>query len=174
MVEAIIAISMMILFFGGMVFFQALYHQQIVTQNEAQMGAVQYAMGACLVNPEPVAGGSGTLTPLPATNSLQPNLSAVQIAGQGAGPVGDMLTLANLGTAALVSQFAVVGTDPVTVSVPNRFSQSTSSTAFATCSDDLIVQWATFQGSTRNGFWPLLTTQFADLYATSIQNAYTK
>lgn len=174
MVEAIIAISMMILFFGGMVFFQALYHQQIVTQNEAQLGAVKYAMGACQVNPSAVAGASETLTSLAARNLLQPDFSGVDIAGAGPGSVRDVLTSAKLDATAFVAQLALAGTDPVSVSGPNRFSQSTSSTSFATCSDELTVPWVTqpLKRETRPSFWAYVSMQYDNVYAAIVQNAY--
>lgn len=47
MVEAIVVISVFILFFVGMVYFQSLYQKKLRVQELARAAAVAYAMGAC-------------------------------------------------------------------------------------------------------------------------------
>ena len=54
MVEAIVVISVFILFFVGMVYFESLYHEQLRALQLARAAAVAYAMDACPDNTDPL------------------------------------------------------------------------------------------------------------------------
>jgi hypothetical protein len=99
MVEAVCVISVFILFFVGMVYFESLYHEQLHVQQLARAGAVAYAMDACndtnslqTVQQDlgTANGQNGTpVTGTPATVSVaKPNKP---IGNQGSDPLGSAL-----------------------------------------------------------------------------------
>ncbi len=101
MVEAIVMISMFIMFFLGMVYFRSMYQQKLKVQRLARAAAVSYALAAC--NGDPLASIKADLGTATDNNSGQqqgganlggmtPNPSGVgSNAGSSASPVASAM-----------------------------------------------------------------------------------
>jgi len=99
MVEAIVVISIFILFFLGMVYFESLYHEQLRVQQLARAGAFAYAMKACpdgedatLAVQADLHNASGGSSPQTG-NANVPVQSKKQVGNQGSDPLGGAMKM---------------------------------------------------------------------------------
>ena len=147
MIEAILVISVMIMFYGGMVFFENLYDQQIFVQNQMRAAALALAMGSCN---DTIGGYTGRF---PVVNNLsgpQPvpvDVSKISVGTKGTAAVQDQLNTASLG--GLNGLTDVASTDafstPVGVTVGSKtYSASLWSHSAESCTDETIATQAYF------------------------------
>jgi hypothetical protein len=140
MVEAIIVISVMIVFYGGMVYFESLYHSQIVVQSQARSAAVANAMDACQGSMSEYTGPApASIIGLPRTHAIPTGLGDITVAGQTGFMNGLLSDLDLLSAGSFVD---VLSADNATVAVTagsNTYRQNVSSNAFAACADTIAV-----------------------------------
>jgi hypothetical protein len=102
MIEAVIVISVFVLFFSGMVYFESLYHQRMHVQQLARAAAVAYAMNACPDGNDPLGllrpdldgatGGSGTPSSAAAPTATVPLSQGSKPIGSGGDPLGNAMS----------------------------------------------------------------------------------
>jgi hypothetical protein len=139
MVEAIVVISVMIVFYGGMVYFESIYHNQIVVQSQARSAAVANAMGACQGSGGYTGPAPASIIDLPRTNQIPTTVGDITVAGQAGFMNGQLTALDMLSSGSFVD---LLSADNATVAVTagsNAYSQNVSSNAFAACADAIAV-----------------------------------
>jgi hypothetical protein len=102
MVESLVVISIMILFFLGMLFFEGLYTQKLHVMSMARSAAVAHAMNACQGDPvgyieSQISGTTSLSVPQPGGTIDFLGKSPPQVGLSGVGPVSSWLDTLNYG-----------------------------------------------------------------------------
>ncbi|MGA7124201.1 MAG: hypothetical protein WBY94_29130 [Polyangiaceae bacterium] len=164
MVEAIVVISVFILFFVGMVYFESLYHEQLRALQLARAAAVAYAMDACPDNTDPLRtvekdlhGASGSGSPQPTTSATVP-VSANRPVGQGGDALGGAMQKSGF-AGDKVTHVTVQGKAAGTTQGPGAlsqrwgFRQNVVSNSYMSCGDPQ-------RDGDPGGLWYLVTRSF--------------
>jgi hypothetical protein len=142
MVESLVVISIMVLFFMGMVFFHSLYGQKLRALTLARSAAVAHAMNACADEPTSyiqgqLGGAASTSVPLPGASFDPKAVSAPDVGLSHNSPVANWLATLNFTTE--VTTEVDVTTHAGAQAQENMkvfgFQASPSTASFALCGD---------------------------------------
>lgn len=142
MVESLVVISVMILFFLGMVFFHSMYGQKLRAMTLARSATVAHAMNACGDSPSAyiqaeLNGAITTSVPQPGGNFNVAALSAPQMNLSGNSQVADWLSKMNF-TVELTTEMDVTAHGGVQAQDKMTlvgFQSNPSTASFALCGD---------------------------------------
>ncbi len=143
MIEAVFVISIFILFFVGMLYFESLYHTKIRVQGLARAAAVAYAMDACKdANPLQTvqqdlhaSTGHGDSPPPSSTATVPVGTPNKPVGNNGGDPLGSAMKSQGL-AGDPTTDIGVNGTASGTTGKPGSgFHASVSSDSYLSCGD---------------------------------------